>query len=141
MARSFWLRRLFVSKPPAPHHRRVERRRCRPVLEVLEDRQAPATLTVNSIADNASADNPLTLREAVLLVNNGGNAPAALGRSLTSGEQAQIAGTFGSTDTIVFDPGLAGQTVNLTTVGDSSAGPSALAVSAPLTIQSLTGGS
>jgi hypothetical protein len=83
---------------------------------VLENRLAPATLTVNSFADNTTADSSLTLREAILLVDNTGDASSALGRSLTSGEQAQITGTFGppSIDTIQFDPGLNGQTIKLT---------------------------
>jgi hypothetical protein len=61
---------------------------------------APATLTVNITCDNTTADNYLTLREAILLVNNGGNANAALGRSLTTGEANQIVGSFGTNDTI-----------------------------------------
>jgi hypothetical protein len=40
-------------------------------LEVLEDRLAPATLTVNSTADTASDSDPyLTLREAIAIVNS-----------------------------------------------------------------------
>jgi hypothetical protein len=85
----------------------------RPAVELLEDRLAPATLTVNSVADNTQADAFLTLREGLLLVDNGGNAMAALGRSLTAGESAQISGTFGSNDTIQFDPSLSGQTITL----------------------------
>lgn len=61
-----------------------------------------ATLTVNTTADNIAGDNSLTLREAILLVNNGGNASAALGRSLTTPEQSQIVGSFGILDTIQF---------------------------------------
>jgi hypothetical protein len=82
-------------------------------LERLEDRIAPATLAVNSTADSTAASNDLTLREAILLVNNGGNAQNALGRSLTAGEAGQISGTFGDNDTIQFDPGLNGQTITL----------------------------
>src|SRR5262249_38954336 len=117
------------------------RHQARPTLEVLEDRLAPATLTVNSTADNTTADTSLTLREAVLLVNAGGNATTALGRALTAAAASQVTGTYGSNDTIRFDSGLAGKTIALTTVGDGSAGPSALAVSKPLAIQGLTGGS
>src|SRR5262249_47427539 len=107
-----------------------------PRLEALEDRTAPAVLTVNSALDNTTADGALTLREALRAVNAGSTA------GLSAQEIAQVdqAQPFGTNDTIVFDPGLAGQTVNLTTVGDGSAGPSALAVSTPLTIQGLTGG-
>ena len=43
----------------------------RPRLELLEDRLAPATLTVDSTADTASdADPYLSLREAVGIVNS-----------------------------------------------------------------------
>src|SRR5262245_10475228 len=58
-------------------------------LEALEDRLAPAVLTVNTLADETTpADNLLSLREAV----------------------AQAA----SNDTIQFDPGLNGGTITLT---------------------------
>ena len=59
-------------------------------LEVLETRQVPAVLTVNSVADNVTADDGfVTLREAITAANNDG---------LTDlGEQAAGA------DTIVFD--------------------------------------
>ena len=55
---------------------------------MLESRQAPATLTVNTVADNVRADSVLSLREALLVVNG------SLGRSLTSAEQAQVVGTL-----------------------------------------------
>src|SRR5689334_19297186 len=64
--------------------------RCRPGVEYLEDRFAPALLTVNTLADNDSADNFLSLREAIALVHSGGDANAALGRSLTAGEANQV---------------------------------------------------
>jgi hypothetical protein len=73
----------------------------RPVLEALEDRMAPAILTVNSMADTANvSDGYLSLREAVAIVNSA---------TLPSGLSAQIAGQMsgtlhgGGTDTIVFD--------------------------------------
>jgi hypothetical protein len=56
----------------------------RPRLEYLEDRLAPATLTVNTLADNTTDTSVLTLRDAVLLVNNGGD-PTALGQSSMPG--------------------------------------------------------
>jgi hypothetical protein len=75
MIPKFWRRRLT----PSPNPRRVERRRFRPVLVRLEDRLSPAVLRVNSVADTTTADPSLTLREAVLLVDAGGNATTALG--------------------------------------------------------------
>src|SRR5262245_63174432 len=74
-----WIRRLFARKP------RIVRRapaRFRPRFEGLEDRVTPSTLTVTSLADDGSAG---TLRQAINLANaNPGS------------------------DTIVFDPALAG---------------------------------
>ncbi|MBM3884033.1 MAG: hypothetical protein FJ387_30735 [Verrucomicrobia bacterium] len=63
-----------------------------------------AVLTVNSAADNLTADDRLTLREAVLLVNHSGNAFAAFGRGLTPGEAGRISGVF-SGDLILIEPG------------------------------------
>jgi hypothetical protein len=71
-------------------------------VEVLEDRLAPATLTVNSTADTASPTDPyLSLREAVAIVNS-----PTLPSGLSDQILAQISGTLhgGTTDTIVFDP-------------------------------------
>jgi hypothetical protein len=50
-----------------------------------------ATFTVNSTADNTTADQVLTLREALLL-SNGGTGPNGLNRSLTDGEALQLSG-------------------------------------------------
>jgi hypothetical protein len=92
-----WRRRLA----PSPNPRRVVRRRFRPALEVLEDRMAPAVLTVNSTADTANATDPyLSLREAIAIVNS-----ATLPTGLSAQIQAQISGTLhaGQSDTIQFD--------------------------------------
>ena len=99
-----------------PHRRRPGRRflhresRIGAAAEILEDRCLLATLTVNTLSDGvASDDSAITLREAVLLVNDGGDANAALGRSLSPGELAQIDTSmeaFGVNDTIVFDTSL-----------------------------------
>jgi hypothetical protein len=82
--------------------------RFRPALENLEGRFAPATLAVNSVADNTTADGALTLREAVAVVNG------TLGRSLTSAERAQVTGTLGVNDTIQFSLPAGPQTITLT---------------------------
>ena len=83
--------------------------------EMLEARLNMAALTVNSTADGIIGDAVLTLREAVALVNNGGNANAALGRALTAGETAQVNTTtaFGSSDTINFAAAVNNQTITL----------------------------
>lgn len=83
-------------------------------VEALEGRLVPATLVVNTPNDSVSALDGLTLREAILLVNNGGDALGALGRSLASNEASQISGSFGG-DTIQFSASaLSGQTITLT---------------------------
>src|SRR5579862_2354739 len=80
----------------------------RPILEALEERLAPAVLTVNSTADNTTSDSALTLREAVAVVNG------TLGRSLSTTEKAQVSGTLGSNDTIQFALPSGPQTIKLT---------------------------
>jgi hypothetical protein len=94
-----WTRRLFARTPRTS---RKEPARFRPRLEALEGRLAPATLTVNSMADTANAtDTYLSLREAIALVNSA-TLPSGLSTQIT----AKISGTLhdGKTDTIQFDP-------------------------------------
>jgi hypothetical protein len=93
-----WIRRLFARTPRTI---RQEPARCRPRLEALEGRLAPAVLTVNSTADNTTDTSVLTLREAIAIVNT---SPAL--SSLSQSIQNQISGGLhaGKTDTIQFDP-------------------------------------
>jgi CSLREA domain-containing protein len=101
---------------PSPRPQSGDRRRARPgrrptgwlQLEELETRLAPAVLTVNTLADQTTADNFLSLREALGVVNAGSTA------GLSAAERAQVSGTLGSNDTVQFDPGLAGGTITLT---------------------------
>ncbi len=84
-------------------------------LEHLEARDVPALFTVTSLLDSGSG----TLRDAVAQANNEGvNAGA---------------------DTIRFDAAIFGNTISLSSVGDTSFGPSALAVTSDITIDGLTG--
>jgi CSLREA domain-containing protein len=83
--------------------RRQRRPRFVPRLEPLEGRLAPAVLTVNTLADETTADNFLSLREAITVVDN----PGTYG-SLSTAEQAQISGTLRQNDTIQFAHGLTG---------------------------------
>src|SRR5687768_1886807 len=80
-----------------------------------------ATLTVNSLSDNTtSGDGLVTLREAVAAAN---------------ADTATDLGQSGSgADTIVFDASLAGGTIALSITGNSTFGPSALAVTSDITI-------
>src|SRR5205823_3126790 len=73
--------------------RRTGRRRLK--LGVLEDRVAPATLTVNTLADSTGGSQ-LSLRDAILAVDGGSYSGPATG---------QVSGTFGSNDTIQFQSG------------------------------------
>src|SRR5437588_6676466 len=97
----------FVSDRPRHHATKLGRKRFRPALEILEGRCAPAVLSVNSIADNVAPADQLSLRVAVQTVDG------TLGRALTSGEQAQISGTLGTSDTIQFDVPAGPQTILL----------------------------
>jgi hypothetical protein len=93
-----------ASRRGGSHYRRPLR------MEPLEDRRLLATLIVNTNADTTlnDLDNVLSLREAILAVNNGNAA------GLSATEQLQISGpAFGTNDTIQFAPSLNGQTISL----------------------------
>jgi hypothetical protein len=90
---------------------RKARPRYRPRLDVLEDRTAPAVLTVNTPDDETTRDGSLSLREAIQVVNQ-----PSLYETLTGAEQGQIftgANPLGTNDTILFDSSLNGQTITL----------------------------
>jgi hypothetical protein len=84
--------------------------RFQPRLEILEGRLAPAVLTVNTPMDQTNAGNSLSLREAINVVDD-----PTIYSTLSMGEQHQIdlSSPLGTNDTIVFDPGLDGQTITL----------------------------
>jgi hypothetical protein len=145
MAFASWIRSLgsLLARPRTTRNCRALRRpgaAAKPKVEPLEDRLAPAVLTVNTLADVTATDNFLSLREAIRVVNSGST--SALGHFVSFGgsggfigfggsggffgfggggftigpsdaELAQISGTLGQNDTIQFDPGLAG-TITLT---------------------------
>ncbi len=90
--------------------------------ELLEDRLAPALLTVNSLADNTTDTSDLTLREAIF---------ASEGRYTPTGIQLnQISGALGShNDTIQFSAAIDGQTISLSnTDASSGVGPTAFCI-------------
>ncbi len=109
---AFFRRALYSPRPDRPANRRY-----RPVLDLLEDRLAPATLTVNTLGDSINGAN-LSLRDAILAANSGSYSGPATG---------QVSGTFGSNDTILFQSGLTGS-LSLTT------GNGPLTISSNLTI-------
>jgi hypothetical protein len=90
----------------------ASRRRARLSVTILEDRLAPALLTVNSLADGpvSAASSTLTLREAVTLIDTGGTATDSSGNSLQAAKASQIntASPFGSNDVVQFAPNLLG---------------------------------
>jgi hypothetical protein len=112
-----WLRTPRATRERTLVHRRGKRHKAVPPrlnLERLEDRTAPAVLTVNSTADTVSGTTAtLDLREAILLVNSGGTATDSNNVSLAPAKAAHIdtsSGGFGTNDTIQFnipttDPG------------------------------------
>jgi hypothetical protein len=110
----FKTRTIRGRKIPRTHSDSFHRYHARPQVELLEDRMAPAVLTVNSTGDTVSGTTAtLDLREAILLVNSGGTATDSFSNSLAVAKSGQIdtsSGGFGSNDTILFniptsDPG------------------------------------
>lgn len=99
-----------------------------PGVESLEERALLSTITVTSLADNTTSNGLVTLREAIQAANT---------------DSAVDGSTAGSgADTIVFDNGLvsAGDaTINLSMIGDNTAGPSAFGIASAITIQGPTG--
>jgi Periplasmic copper-binding protein (NosD) len=97
------------------------RRRRRMCLEVLEDRQLLATITVNTTADGTAAASTLSLHEAIE-VSNGTLSVS----SLSTQQQAQVSGPVGKTNTIDFN-------ISTTDSGyDAASGVWTIALQSPL---------
>lgn len=111
---------VLLRRTCASSRKRHPARRLR--FECLENRQLPAVLLVNSLADDSTpGDGLVTLREAIAAANL---------------DQATDLGQTGSgTDTIEFAPGLSGQ-VELSLAQNSSA----LVIHTPITIRGNTNG-
>ena len=95
----------------APRHRRT----IGPAAWVspLEPRILLSAVTVNTATDSLAADEFLSLREAIAVLNDGdpSDGVAGLGdRTLTAGEPAQVdvGEPFGTNDTVLFDASLDG---------------------------------
>jgi len=75
-----------------PKRRSPQPRPFRPQVELLEDRLAPAVITVNTVDDNDVRDKEgnLTLREAILLTNG-----TLAKKALTNKERNQVQGIPG----------------------------------------------
>lgn len=108
-------------------------------MESLEGRQLYSVVTVNTTADGNTFDGQLSLREAIALIQNGGDENAALGRGLSVSEMGQVdtsTDPYGTNDTIVFDSSIAGGTI---TLGDEGSG-SAFTIDTAMTIDGGTAG-
>jgi hypothetical protein len=107
-------------------------RRCRPHVEPLEDRLAPAVITVTSTNDDlnapASEDGTASLREAITSINNGADFNADITANRT--------GTYGVNDTINFNISAAG-TVQTIAIGSTGNGALPTLV-LPMTINGYT---
>jgi hypothetical protein len=104
-------------------------------VEALEDRQAPAVLTVNSTLDTATPTDPyLSLREAIAIFNS-----PTLPSGLSAQILAQISGTLhgNATDRIVIDPVAVTGSITLSGSQLDSSLPGSMA---QLTIDGGTGG-
>lgn len=83
------------------------RKAARPTVEAVEARRLLATLTVNTIADDATPDGTLSLREAIEVANG----TLAL-NALSAQEQAQVSGALSVPNTIAFNiPGAGVQSI------------------------------
>jgi hypothetical protein len=120
-----WLRKALVPRVQASRASRRGKSRkprhwCRPTVEFLEVRLAPAILKVNSFADNTPpGDGLVSLREAI---------SASVNQTMDD-----LGQTGTGNDTIQFDPSIDGKTIGLTTKDPSAsttlAGPSAFFIS------------
>ena len=100
-------------------------------VELLEDRRLLAVITVDSLADNTTADGSITLREAILAANSDAIADAVEGSQSGAGP-----------DTIRFAAGLVSggdASIDLSLIGDVSMGASAFSVTSPITISGPAG--
>src|SRR5262249_47725318 len=127
-----WLRTTFGTIQRGETRRGHGKRRGRPSVETPEDRLSPPTLTVHSLPDNTRSDTWLPWGGAVRLGNAGGNAATGLGGALSTGEAAQVSGTYGSNDTVRFASIFGGGTIFLTQFDATAVGPSAFTISKPL---------
>ena len=131
MSLIFWLTSLKQSLRRTDQTNRRSRRRGfagRRRIERLEDRSLLSAIVVTSLADNTASDGQVTLREAIQAANT---------------DLAVDGSTAGSgADTVTFAAGLfsgGDQTIHLSTEGDGSFGPSALAISTEITISAPIG--
>ena len=135
-----WLTRTFGAQAQASRASRrgiprpPSRRRFVPQVGLLEDRQAPALLIVNSTSDvRNSFDFRFTLYEAIQTITT---------RTLADTSQAaQVTGRLGDNDTIRFASNLDGAAITLSNFDNDRtvAGPTAFRVSVPMTLDGQTG--
>ncbi len=97
------------------------------------ERSPTMTMIVNTAQDETTDTSTLSLPEAIELANG------TYGGSLSPQQLLQISVVPGAINTIIFDSSLDGQTLTLSTVGDSRVGPSAFLVTGTILIEGPTG--
>src|SRR5262249_660276 len=126
-----WIRNLFASKPRTI---RKDRFRFRPTLVLLEQRLAPATITVSSHADAPHYNSNATITD---LTNHTDLVSGNTDPTITLRDAINAANNTGGSDTIV----LSNTTYDFTTADNYWYGPNALpAISSALTIDGGTSG-
>src|SRR5665213_3869225 len=104
-----WLKRLaqLFRLPPGQPRSAPKRPGFLPRLEMLEDRLAPATFTVNVATDAGNNANPDagSLRAAILSID--------AGKDINAGTVATV-GAYGVNDTIIFKIGTGTKTIAVT---------------------------
>jgi hypothetical protein len=122
------VRRHAPHRPPG--RRRRPRRRARLTLEVLEDRLAPATITLTTNADDPTLTLD-SLRAAIASIEHGADQNANIQRT----------GAYGVNDTILFNLPADQRTITLTSNDSNLAfGPTALVITADMTIDATQDG-
>jgi hypothetical protein len=111
-----------------------------PDIGAFELRRA-ANMVVNTVNDTnlhdgSANDGGLSLLEAIDLANG-----TLVFNELSTAEKAQVTFVAGNVNTITFDNSLNGNTLSLSTVGDSSVGPSAFLVHSNIVIDGPSGNS
>ena len=103
----------------------------------------PLTITASNSAGMTAQSFTLIVISAVVVTTgtdeDNGSPDPALGTGTSLREAINYAQGLGGARTITFAPNLAGQTIDLTIVGDNANGPSALRINTNITIQGLTG--
>jgi len=125
-----WIRKLFVCTPRAQRRTgsRQATARSRPAVEALEQRLAPATVTVTNTADALHYNTNATITD---LTNHTNLSSGNTDTTITLRDAINAANNSGGSNTITFASGVFGQTITLSS-NDSNHpfafGPTALVI-------------